>query len=91
MTDGEREIDGRQFYLRLSQRIAAPSAPAAIPSGIIGTKWTRGCVHPARRMLADYQPTLSPITSATEAPTWSIRALVRLVVRIRRPAVDLSV
>ena len=47
MTDGEREIDGRQFYLRLSQRIMHLSAPA--PRPVFCTKWMRGCVHPARR------------------------------------------
>jgi glutamate-ammonia-ligase adenylyltransferase len=47
MTDGEREIDGRQFYLRLAQRIMHLFSTRT-SSGILYEVDAR-CVRPARR------------------------------------------
>ncbi|STJ53035.1 glutamate-ammonia-ligase adenylyltransferase [Escherichia coli] len=47
MTDGEREIDGRQFYLRLAQRIMHLFSTRT-SSGIC-MKWMLDCVRPGRR------------------------------------------
>lgn len=47
MTDGEREIDGRQFYLRLAQRIMHLFNTVLRP--VFCTKWMRVCVRQERR------------------------------------------
>ncbi len=76
MTDGEREIDGRQFYLRLAQRIMhlfSTRTSSGIlyevdarlrPSGAAGM-----LVSTSTESFADYQK--------NEAWTWEHQALVR--------------
>lgn len=75
MTDGEREIDGRQFYLRLAQRIMHLFSTRT-SSGILYEVDARlrpsgaaGMLVTTTEAFADYQ--------RTEAWTWEHQALVR--------------
>ncbi|EIQ80250.1 glutamate-ammonia ligase adenylyltransferase family protein [Shigella flexneri 1235-66] len=75
MTDGEREIDGRQFYLRLSQRIMHLFSTRT-SSGILYEVDARlrpsgaaGMLVTSTEAFADYQ--------RNEAWTWEHQALVR--------------
>jgi glutamate-ammonia-ligase adenylyltransferase len=75
MTDGEREIDGRQFYLRLAQRVMHLFSTRT-SSGILYEVDARlrpsgaaGMLVTSTESFADYQ--------RTEAWTWEHQALVR--------------
>lgn len=75
MTDGEREIDGRQFYLRLAQRIMHLFSTRT-SSGILYEVDARlrpsgaaGMLVTSTEAFADYQK--------NEAWTWEHQALVR--------------
>jgi glutamate-ammonia-ligase adenylyltransferase len=75
MTDGEREIDGRQFYLRLAQRIMHLFSTRT-SSGILYEVDARlrpsgaaGMLVTSTESFADYQK--------NEAWTWEHQALVR--------------
>ena len=86
MTDGEREIDGRQFYLRLAQRIMHLFSTRT-SSGILYEVDARLRPSGAAGMLvttadafADYQQ--------NEARTWEHQALVRARVVYGDPALQ---
>ncbi len=86
MTDGEREIDGRQFYLRLAQRIMHLFSTRT-SSGILYEVDARLRPSGAAGMLvttadafADYQQ--------NEAWTWEHQALVRARVVYGDPALQ---
>ena len=74
-TDGAKEIDGRQFYMRLAQRIVHIFS-ARTPSGILYEVDTRlrpsgasGVLAPSMETFAEYQE--------KEAWTWEHQSLVR--------------
>ncbi|MFP1484275.1 hypothetical protein ACLB1S_26150 [Escherichia coli] len=84
MTDGEREIDGRQFYLRLAQRIMHLFSTRT-SSGILYEVDARlrpsgaaGMLVTSAEAFADYQK--------NEAWTWEHQALVRARGSVRRSA-----
>lgn len=88
MTDGEREIDGRQFYLRLSQRIMHLFSTRT-SSGILYEVDARLRPSGAAGMLVT-STGLSLITSATKLDVGASGAGARSS-GVRRPTVDLSV
>lgn len=86
MTDGEREIDGRQFYLRLAQRIMHLFSTRT-SSGILYDVDARlrpsgaaGMLVTTAESFADYQK--------NEAWTWEHQALVRARVVYGDPALN---
>ncbi len=74
MTDGEREIDGRQFYLRWPSASCTCSAPAPHPAFCM--KWMRVCARPARQACWSPRRRLSPTIRRTK-PDVGHQALVR--------------